>query len=262
MKKLILVILVMVASKAFSQQSMSANTSSAANCNCIGNLWDISVPFKPNVTFTQTGVTHRILFTHYNFNIPASCTVTGYEVSFSYTSNVTNHILRDSLVQLLYGGQMAGISQESITPNYVGNGTVTIGDPNNIWGVWLGANDINHTGFGFNFKLWSPNQGVKFGFMNGATITIYYVLPNGIKESQSSSATTKVFLDKKNVMLSTDLPENSEVNIYNILGTKLLSTRLDAGSSKQLDLSSFSDGMYVYTIRSGNKERSGKFILE
>ncbi len=261
MKKFIVCFLVMFSIKANSQQQ-SSNTATATNCNCIGNLWDVSVPFKPNVTFTQTGVTHRLLFTNYNFSIPASCTVTGYEVSFSYTNNVTTQILRDSLVQLLYQSTMCGLSQEASTPNYVGDGTITIGSPSNIWGVWLTANEINHPGFGFNFKLWSPSTGVKFGFVNGATITIYYVLPNGIKESQSSSATTKVFLDKKNVMLSTDLPENSEVTVYNILGTKLLSTRLDASSSKQLDLSSFSDGMYVYTIKSGNNERSGKFILE
>ena len=110
--------------------------------------------------------------------------------------------------------------------------------------------------------MYSANQGVKFGFTNGATITIHYILASGIKESQSGIATTKIFLDKKNVLLSTDLPENSEVTIYNILGTKLLSTRLDANSSKQLDLSNLSNGMYVYIIRSGNKERSGKFILE
>jgi len=262
MKKVLPILLLVLSFQAFSQQSMSANTSSVANCLCVGNLWDLSVPFKPNVTFTQTGVSRRILFTNYNFNIPTSCTVTGYEVSFSYTSNITNHIVRDTMVFLLNANNMAGLTQELLTSNYVGNGTITIGDPNNLWGVWLGAPDINDPGFGFNFKLYSANQGVKFGFTNGATITIHYILTSGIKESQSGSATTRVFLDKKKVLLNTDLPENSEVIIYNILGTKLLSTRLDANSSKQLDLSQFSEGMYVYTIKSGNTERSGKFILE
>ncbi len=262
MKKFILGFLLIFASQAFAQQSMSANTSSVANCICTGNMWDLSVPFKPNVTFTQVGVTYRILFTNYNFNIPATCTVTGYEVSFSYTSNITNHIVRDSMVYLLYAGNIAGISQESITPNYVGNGTVTIGDPTNLWGAWLGAPQINHPGFGFNFKLFSANQGVQFGFMNGATITIYYVLPSGIKASQSGSGTTKIFVDKRNVMLNTDLLEDSEITIYTILGTKILSTHLEANSHKQLDLSNLSEGMYVYTIKAGYKERSGKFILE
>ncbi|MBK7309466.1 MAG: T9SS type A sorting domain-containing protein [Sphingobacteriaceae bacterium] len=262
MKTFLLGLLIMFAPHAFAQQSMSANTSSVSNCLCTGNMWDLSIPFKPNVTFTQTGITHRILFTNYNFNIPTSCTVTGYEVSFSYTSNITNHIVRDSMVYLLNANNISGISQELLTPNYVGNGNITFGDPTNLWGVWLGAPDINNPGFGFNFKLYSANQGVKFGFTNGATITIHYILASGIKESQSGSATTKVFLDKKNVLLSTDLPENSEVIIYNILGTKLVFTRLDANSSKQLDLSNLSEGIYVYTIKAGNRERSGKFILE
>ena len=91
---------------------------------------------------------------------------------------------------------------------------------------------------------------------------IYYVLASGIRESQSQTSKTKLYTDKKNVIIHADLPQNSEVIIYNILGTKLMSTHLDANSNSELDLSGFSEGMYVYTIRSGNKERSGKFILE
>lgn len=262
MKKLIVLLSVLFALKAFPQQSVSATSGSVANCNCTGDMWDLSNPLKPNVTFSASGVSHRLLFTNYNFNIPATATVTGYEVSFSYTSNITSHIVKDTLVQLLFNNTMAGISQESCTVNYTGNGTITIGDPNNIWGVWATAVNINDPGFGFQFKLKSNLGGVKFGFVNGATITIHYILASGIRESQSHTSKTKLYSDKKNVIIKADLPENSEVNIYNILGTKIVSAHLDANSTAELDLSHFSEGMYVYSIKSGNKERSGKFILE
>jgi hypothetical protein len=262
MKKLVIGLLALFALKAFPQQSLSAVGGSVANCNCSGDMWDVSNPLKPNVTFSAAGVSHRLLITDFNFNIPPTATVTGYEVGFTYTSNITTHIVKDSLVQLLFNNTAAGISQESLTGNYAGNNVVLIGDPTNIWGVWAAPSQLNDPSFGFQFKLKSNLGGVKVGLLNGATITIYYVTASGIKESQSMTSRTKLYTNKKNVVINSDLPENSELTIYNILGAKLMSARLDANSSKELDLSYFSEGMYVYTIKSGTKEKLGKFILE
>jgi hypothetical protein len=261
-KSLLSLLFVLFTLQALPQQSVSATSGSVANCLCVGDLWDVSNQLKPHVTFSASGVSHRVLFTNYNFNIPASATVTGYEVSFSYTSNVTIHTLKDTVVHLLVGGNIAGIAQEASTPNYVGNNTMVIGSPTNIWGVWLAPSQINDPTFGFNFKLYSAQAGVKFGFTNGATITIYYVTASGIRESQSMASKTKLYTDKKNVKISSDLDENSQVSIYNILGSKLMTINLEANSSKEFDLSNLSNGLYVYTIKSGNKERAGKFILE
>jgi hypothetical protein len=263
MKKLTLFLLVMFALKAMPQQSsQSLNTASVANCQCIGNLWNLSVPFKPNVTFSAQGVSHRLLFTNYGFTIPSNATVTGVEVNFTYTSNAAPGTLRDSVVQLLVGGYLTGYTQAANTPGYTGASVVQIGSSTDTWGAYLDASFVNDPGFGFNFKLVSTVGGNKMGFLNGAQLTVYYNAIAGIRESQTMSAKTKLYTDKRSVKISSDLPDNSEVNIYNILGTKLMSVHLDANSNKDLDLSSLSDGMYVYTIRSGSKERSGKFILE
>ena len=263
MKKLSICLLMLFAFATRAQtSSQSLNTASVANCQCIGNLWDLSVPFKPNVTFSAQGVSHRLLFTNYGFSIPNNATVTGVEVNFTYTSNAAPGTLRDSVVQLLVGGYLAGYTQANNTPGYTGASVVQIGSSTDTWGAYLDASIVNDPGFGFNFKLVSNVGGNKMGFLNGAQLTVYYNAVAGVKESQTMSAKTKLYTDKKNVKISSDLPDNSEVSIYNILGTKLMSVRLDSNSNKDLDLSALSNGMYVYTIRSGGKERSGKFILE
>ncbi|MDZ4666224.1 MAG: T9SS type A sorting domain-containing protein [Bacteroidota bacterium] len=264
MKNFLTCLLILFALKALPQQSLSQTlgAGSASNCLCSGDLWNVSDQLKPNVTFSAAGYSHRVLFTNYGFTIPTNCTVTGVQVSFNYTSNVSNATLRDTIVMLLVGGYLAGYTQAAATPDYMGNNSVSIGSSIDMWGTYLTYNEINHPGFGFNFKLVSSVAGNKMGFTNGATITVFYDLASGIKESQSMRSKTKLYTDKKSVKISSDLAQNSEVSIYNILGTKLITVHLDANSNKELDLSNLSEGMYVYTIKSEGKERSGKFILE
>jgi hypothetical protein len=163
---------------------------------------------------------------------------------------------------LLVGGYLTGYTQAANTGDYTGASMVQIGSNIDTWGAFLDPSIVNDPGFGFNFKLVSSVAGNKMGFLNGAQLTVYYNAVAGIRESQTMSAKTKLYTDKKHVKLSSDLPENSELNIYNILGTKLMSVHLDPNSSKDLDLSTLSQGIYVYTIKSGKEERSGKFILE
>jgi hypothetical protein len=250
----------LMAFKTFSQ-SQSMNTASVANCLCTGDLWDISIPYQPKVTFSAPGHSHRLMFTNYGFTIPSTATITGVQVNFSYTSNASNATLRDTTVMLLVGTYLAGYTQALSTPNYIGNSAVSIGGPLDTWGTYLGPNDVNDSGFGFNFKLISQLGGVNFAFVNGATITVFYILTNGIKESQSMMAQTKIYASGKQVTLTSDLQEPAEVTIYSMTGTKLTTFKLNPNSTGQLDISDYSPGIYIYTIKSKSDERSGKLII-
>lgn len=255
---LLLVIALFLPSKA--QFNQSANTNSVSLCSCVGEVWNISTPYKPYVTFPAAGPSKRIMFTGYGFNIPLTATVTGIEASFTYsTVNTTTNTLRDTLVNLLYNGTVVGNSQASVTPAFANTGSVLVGSSNDTWGWFWNPTDINAQGFGLNFKVISNAAGAEFHFTYGASIRVYYDLPNGIKESQKQNAMHKILVDQKQLLLVTE--QNAEISIYSILGNKLVSMRTEGGASKELNLSAYPTGLYVYSIKTQFGEQSGKFIL-
>lgn len=260
-KTVVLFLMCLCAFKTFSQ-SQSMNTASVANCLCSGQLWDVSMPYQPKVTFSAPGYSHRLMFTNYGFTIPATATITGVQVNFSYTSNASNMAtLRDTVVMLIVGTYLAGYTQALATPNYTGNNTVAIGSSIDTWGTYLAPGDVNDSGFGFNFKLISQLGGINFAFVNGASITVFYILSNGLKESQSMAAKTKVYASEKQLKLSSELSEPAEVTLYSGPGNKLTTYTMEANSSKTIDVSDYATGVYFYTIKSNNTQRSGKLII-
>ena len=262
MKKVILLLFVLCSFRAFSQ-SQTLNTSTVTLCTCAGDVWNIAMPFKPSVTFTAPGLSKKLMFTNYGFNIPASATITGVEVNFTYTTTAPSNSLRDTLVMLLNSGFLTGVTQETLTGFYNSpTNSVSIGGIGNMWGWGWTPALINSVGFGFNFKLVSDFAGTGFGFVNGASITVFYDLPSGLKESQQMIPKTKVYNTHKLVTLSSENTEASEVIIYSVLGAKLMTIQLDTNSKKEIDFSDFNTGIYVYTLKQGSKQSSGKFILD
>ncbi len=261
MKKLIILLLVVCSLKNFGQ-SQTLNSANVVNCACSGQLWDVSTPYKPKVTFAAAGPSHRIMFTNYGFTIPLTASVTGVEFSFSYTSNVTDNSLRDTSVQLLHNGFLVGTAKEANTPFYFGSNTVTIGGNGELWGVVWDPPSVNSIGFGFDFKLISQTAGNHLVFDNGASITIYYTLNTGVSKSQTRSIETKLYSHNKIVKINSEFNERAEVSVYSILGNKCASFTIDAQSVKEIDASNFTSGIYIYTIKTKSEERSGKFIVE
>ena len=261
MKKILFLLTLLFCEKAFAQ-CQALNTNTVSLCPCPGELWDVSLPLQPSITFTGAGPSKRVMFTSYGFNIPTSATITGVQVSFSYsTANVTGSSLRDSLVTLMNGGFIIGPSKEALTGFYTGANSYTLGGPTDLWGTMWQPIMINNPGFGFNFKLISSQAGSHFSFVNSASITVCYDLPSGLKEWQSKTTDAKIYAANKQLKIRSQVSETSEVSIYSILGTKLSSFSMDGLSTKEIDLSSYSNGIYIYTLRTKTTERSGKFIL-
>lgn len=247
--------------KGFSQ-SQTLNSGTVTLCGCPGELWNTSVHNKPIVSFSLAGASKRVMFSNYGFTIPANATIKGIEVEYDYNTNATGNTLQDTSVLLLYWGNMGGFDKSSTTAAYTSSNTIIVGGPTDTWGWFWTPTDINNAGFGFNFKLISSQAGVQFSFLNGAQITVYYELPNGIKEFQKSISSAKITVKDKQVNFVSENDKNSEINIYNILVTKIYSATKTSTESKEINLNNFEKGIYVYSIKSNGKEKTGKFLLD
>lgn len=238
------------------------NSNSLSICGCPGELWEISVNNKPSVSFTVAGDSKRVMFSKYGFSIPETAYILGIEIEFDFNTNANPNTLEDKSVNLLYWGNIGGFDKSTATPAYTGSNTIVLGGPADTWGWYFAPADINNDGFGFNFKLNSTTTGVHFEFLRGAQITVYYQNPSGIIESQKNYSDTKILLHNKQIEFNSAYDKEAEIRIYNLAGNKLIDLHQNANTSKQADLSTLENGVYIYTIKQNGKVKSGKFLLD
>jgi len=255
--------LVVMAHTAFSYAQMqSLNCTSVSICSCPGEAWNISNINQPSVLFSASGVSKRVMFSKYGFTIPTDGNILGVEIQYTYSTTAPGTTLNDENILLLYYGNQAGIDRSSLTPVYSGSNTVVLGGPTDLWNWSLFPSDINADGFGFNFKLNSSAAGTQFNFINGAQITVYYQNPNGIIESQKSYSGSKISINQKKVDFISEYNQETEISIYNLLGERIAFLKSQNNESKEIDLSNFESGLYVYTVKTNGKEKTGKFLLD
>lgn len=242
-------------------QSQTLNSNSVSICSCPGEVWNTTIANKPSVAFMAAGVTKRVMFSKYGFTIPTDAFVLGVEIQFNFTTTANSTTLNDENVLLLYWGNQGGTDKSGTTPAYTGSNTVVLGGPTDLWGWYLTPADVNADGFGFNFKLNSSAAGNQFWFLNGAQITVYYQNPNGIIESQKSYSESKISVHQKKVDFISEKNKDTEISIYNLLSAKIAYSKTKNNESKEIDLSNFENGLYIYTVKANNQEKTGKFII-
>lgn len=212
--------------------------------------------------FLNAGDTKRVMFSKYGFSIPGDASVLGVEISFSYSTTANTTVLDDKNVLLLYWGTQGGFDKSASTPAYVGTNSVVLGGPTDTWGWFLTPADVNDDGFGFNFKLNCTTVGINYAFLNGVQITVYYLNPNGIVESQKSYAQAKLTVKDKQVNFISEYNETSEISIYNLSGERVFYGSIEANANKVADLQHLQNGLYLYSIKQNGKEKTGKFLLD
>ncbi len=267
-KHIVFLFLLLLSSFGYSQMQV-LNASSVSICSCTGESWNITNINKPSVSFMAPGVSKRVMFSKYGFTIPADANIMGVEIQYTYSTTAPGTTLNDENVLLLYYGNQGGIDKSTLTPVYSGTNMVVLGGPTDLWNWPLFPSDINADGFGFNFKLNSSAAGTQFNFMNGVQITVHYQNPNGIIESQKSYSGSKISVNEKKIDFISEYNYETEINIYNLLGEQIAFSKSKSNESKEIDLSNFENGLYVYSIKTnlpagqvGNKEKTGKFLLD
>ena len=243
-------------------QMQTLNCTSVSICSCPGEVWNINNIAKPSVLFSAPGVSKRVMFSKYGFAIPQDGNILGVEIQYTYSTTAPGTTLNDENVLLLYYGNQGGIDRSTVTPAYSGTNTVLLGGPTDLWNWSLFPSDINADGFGFNFKLNSTAAGTQFNFMNGVQITVYYQNPNGIIESQKSYSSSKISIHQKKIDFISEYNQETEISIYNLLGEQIAFSKTKNNESKEINLSHFESGLYVYTVKIQGKEKTGKFLLD
>lgn len=260
LKNAIILFLICFSFPAKSQMQV-LNSTSLSLCTCPGQPWNISTLNKPSILFSDTGYTKRLMFSKYGFTIPTDAFIQGIEVAYNYTTNATGTILNDKLVLPLFWGAQVGTDKADQTAAYTGSNSVVLGGPSDMWGWYFTPADINSDGFGFNIKLHSSAAGKQFAFTNGVQITVHFINPNGIKESQTALPFSKIAIQNKQVSFIYDTTEEMEISIYNLNGQIIFTQKLKADSYKTIDMSIYENGLYTYTLKSQTQFQKGKLYL-
>lgn len=95
----------------------------------------------------------------------------------------------------------------------------------------------------------------------------YFQLYSGKEENPGSQRQLQIFPNPASssiqIMLPGDVkPENSQIRITNSMGQKMVCFMQFANRQVQLDVSSFSAGLYTLSIQSGDQLLTGKLLVK
>lgn len=248
-------------------QSSVKNTTLLANCtSCSGTYsWNTTSPLDPEIMLSSSAFSKDLQTTNYGFNIPAGATILGIEARIQYNTSFTSPTgLIDTLVSLLKGGVVSGISKHNLTPVYHASVVtqVLLGSSTDLWGTTWTPADINASNFGFNFKLFciQPNSGLKI--WQGLILTVHYSTSTGKIESQTNSNDKgKVIVHNKQLQLSGFESLNGyELDVIDMTGKNMI--HVNPSETLSVDLSKLSKGIYFYRIRNHSESRVQKFLVD
>lgn len=123
---------------------------------------------------------------------------------------------------------------------------VVVGD-STVMEVIVDAN-VDATVLGF------PINGYEVTNTSGGTLTIRYVDTKGIK-NELDDVTVKYDINSDNIILS-NLPSNTQISVYNMLGNKVVST----SSTDYIKMNSFPKGIYVVDISSEKGRKTLRLV--
>ncbi|ANE50589.1 Ig-like domain-containing protein [Flavisolibacter tropicus] len=165
------------------------------------------------VTLGQAGKSNYLTLTNFNFNIPASSTISGIQVNITdrYSSNQG------------FAGSIRLINQTGIITSFqktfVGNSVSTtftsrtLGGSGDLWGSTFSTPSVvNNSNFGIAIEVNRPNQGNQTTIydVDYATITIYYTIPTPTATDNNYFPITATQSVSGNVL--TDPPADSDPN--------------------------------------------------
>jgi hypothetical protein len=192
----------------------------------------------------------------FKFNIPLSATITGVAASYSITGGnggPTNYKI-DSLSLCKNFMTISNYKRDSVP----GPGLTPLhGSSSDIWGATLSPSIVNSSDFGLRFMM--DTYGINTTVLGGFKLIIYYMTASGVEEM--STVNVAVYAFDKKLYIKDENGQRSQLEIFNITGKKIMHVNLE-GNKNSVDLSSFSTGIYFYTLSKEGKSKTGKFVVD
>lgn len=146
-----------------------------------GNIYS-SNNSRAIVSYSGPGTSYFLKATGFGFSIPSGATIDGIEVVFEGYSSIgggSEGFL--NITKLIKGGSIVGTDQDSGQRiEGIGDTTVTIGGPSNLWGTTWNDSEINASDFGVAVSITTQYQKSGGGaYCDTITIKVYYTTGGG-----------------------------------------------------------------------------------
>lgn len=277
MKRKILPLLVVLFLNVLTAFSQSMGPNSPTNSTSTGNganfmsLTGMYTPADFNVAYTDLTdyplcpnqnfcfYSKEAHFYGFGFSIPVNATITGIQVSLRKMISNPLPNIKDSVVQLLKGGNPAGsnLANNLQWPNTLTY--VSYGDSSNLWGTTWTPTEINDANFGINLRVKNTDFAQLAQYDHG-TIKVYFTLPSGIKEVSNTETLILIQRDEYLSILNGQDFIGSTISIYNLLGEKLLT--IPKFQNEKIAIPSLNSGIYIVQIITSNGILSKKITIE
>ena len=147
-------------------------------------------------------------------------------------------------------------ASETTPPNFFVTNYASLSTTNRTFKIVMTLNTASCSNSSFGYfriaagnVLWTPEQtedpfieSISLGKSSNLNVNIYPNPSDGIY----------------NIYIS-NIIEDSYIEIFDVLGNKML-TKRNLYENSKIDLSNFSNGLFYYTVHSGNEKLNGKLI--
>jgi hypothetical protein len=153
------------------------------------------------------------------------------------------------------------------SPGNLFAGSKSYGSSNDLWATTWTPAEINGSNFGFQFKVYntlaSPNM---MYFAGQFSVTVYYQTSTGNFEQTKTVDLLELYEQDDYLTLNSKMGydlDQSMVEVYNLLGERILSTKISQSSTRvQIGLPEHSQGYYVIKVSKGEFNYTKKMFLD
>ncbi|WP_291118905.1 beta strand repeat-containing protein, partial [Flavobacterium sp. UBA6135] len=171
-----------------------ANVTGVGGSNNWSNPNNITISGS-NATRTLSGgqISNYLRGTNYGFQIPSNAIINGISVIINrQSSSVSSGGIQDNEVKLVVGGTIQTTNKAVTATNWLtSSNDVTYGEPTDLWGISLTAEEINAADFGVVLSARNANtSSSRTANVAHMQITVTYTLPGSLNWYTVSSGGT------------------------------------------------------------------------
>jgi hypothetical protein len=233
---------------------------SPACLGCQGSEWQnpmniASSPAQPSPVFLMAYhqcfqstcyFTREFHFCNYGFNLPSNATVDSFWVHINEGSWWTQHVIADSVVQLMKNHVLVG---NNYAWPYTWAYMQSVYYPTGLWGTTWTPAEVNDPGFGLSLRAKNTSTDTATAFVSGSYITVWYSTPAGIFSQSSGGDLFSVYPNPSSGSFSIELSPSmdaDEIRIVDLTGRIILNKKISG--AEKINLQNIPPGNFMLMI--------------
>jgi hypothetical protein len=190
--------------------------------------------------------TREFHFCNYGFNLPSNATVDSFWVHINEGSWWTQHVIVDSVVQLMKNHVLVG---NNYAWPYTWAYMQSVYYPSGLWGTTWTPAEVNDPGFGLSLRAKNTSTDTATAFVSGSYITVWYSTPAGVFSQSSNGNLFSVYPNPSTGLFFLELDQLmdvDEIRVADLTGRIILIKKTNG--AEKINLENIPEGNFILLL--------------